>query len=102
MTSQPIWIAAVLLLGQALAIGQQADPTAPRSINLPEAVALALKHNHVVRIASLHVDEEQHVKDVARSQYFPVLRNDTSYFHMTDTQLIQIPAGSLGDGIPTK
>jgi outer membrane protein TolC len=95
-------IATVLLLGQAFALGQQTEPTVPSSINLHDAVALALKHNHAVRIASLHVEEEQHAKEVARSAYFPVLRNDTAYFHVTDTQLIQIPAGSLGDGIPTK
>jgi outer membrane protein TolC len=102
MTRQPILIAAVLFLGQAFVWGQQTEITAPSSINLHDAVALALKHNHAVRIASLHVEEEQHAKEVARSKYYPVLRNDTSYFHVTDTQLIQIPAGSLGDGIPTK
>jgi outer membrane protein TolC len=102
MTRQPILIAAFLLLGQAFVLGQQTEPALPSSINLHDAVALALKHNHAVRIASLHVEEEQHAKEVARSKYFPVLRNDTSYFHVTDTQLVQIPAGSLGAGIPTK
>jgi outer membrane protein TolC len=75
---------------------QQVDSTAPRTINLHEAVELALKHNHVVRIASLHVEEEQHAKEVARSAYYPVLRNDSTFVHVTDTQFIGIPAGGLG------
>jgi outer membrane protein TolC len=69
---------------------------APRKLNLQEAVDLALKHNHVVRIATLHVEEEQHAKDVARSAYLPTLRNDTTFFHVTDTQLIEIPGGAFG------
>jgi len=102
MTRGLMSLGAVLFLGQAIALGQQTEATAPRTINLHEAVAMALKHNHVVRIASLHVEEEQQAKEAARSNYFPVLRNDTSFFHVTDTQLIQIPGGALGNGIPTQ
>ncbi len=57
---------------------------------------LALKHNHLVRIASFQVEEKKHAKDVAHSAYFPVLRNDSSLFALTDTQFIGIAAGSLG------
>src|SRR5262249_17534414 len=32
----------------------------------------------------------------AKSEYFPSIRNDSSFFHVTDTQLIEIPAGELG------
>ena len=42
------------------------------------------------------VEEDQHAKEVARSAYLPVLRNDTSFAHVTDTQFIEIPAGSFG------
>ena len=96
MNLRPVLIASVLFVWQTCALGQQAGSTAPRTINLHEAVELALKHNHVVRIATLHVEEEQHAKELARSAYFPVLRNDTSFFHVTDTQFIEIAAGSLG------
>jgi outer membrane protein TolC len=102
MTRQMMLLAAVLLLGQAFVSGQQTDSTAPRTITLHEAVAMALQHNHEVRIASLHVEEEQHAEEVARSAYFPALRNDTSFFDVTDTQFIQIPAGALGNGIPSQ
>ena len=57
---------------------------------------LALKHNHVVRISQFKVEEKQHTKDLARSAYFPILRNDSNLARVTDTEFIGIPAGGLG------
>src|SRR5246127_5732744 len=79
-----------------LALAQQPESNVPRHLNLHEAVELALKHNHIVRIAALHVEEEQHAKEVARSAYLPTIRNDSEFAHATDTQFIGIPAGALG------
>jgi len=74
---------------------QNAEPV-PRKITLAEAVQLALKQNHVVRIAGLQVQEKQHAKEAARSGYFPSITNQTQVLRVTDTQFIQIPVGSLG------
>ena len=74
---------------------QKAEP-APQKITLSEAVQLALKHNHVVRIAGLQVQEKAHAKDAARSGYFPSIKNESTVLRLTDTQFIQIPEGSLG------
>ena len=74
---------------------QNAEP-APRKITLPEAVQLALKNNHVVRIAGLEVQVKQHAKEAARSGYFPTITNESRVLRVTDTQFIAIPAGSLG------
>lgn len=89
-------IAAVLFTGTPLVQGQQTDSAAPRTINLREAVDLALKHNHVVRIATLHVEEEQHGKEIAKSAYLPTIKNESTFGHLTDTQFIAIPAGAFG------
>jgi outer membrane protein TolC len=78
------------------ALAQQPESNVPRRLNLHAAVELALRHNHVVRIAALHVEEEQHAKEVARSAYLPTIRNDSVFAHATDTQFIGIPAGGLG------
>ena len=86
---------------QLHATGQQTGAHQPLKITLKEAVELALKHNHAVRIASFHVEEQQHAKEVARSGYLPLLRNDSFFFHVTDTQFIELPAGALGGGIPS-
>jgi outer membrane protein TolC len=80
----------------SFALAQQPESNVPRRLNLDEAVELALKHNHVARIAALHVEEEQHAKEVARSAYLPTIRNDSAFAHATDTQFIGIPSGSLG------
>ena len=50
----------------------------------------------IVRIAAYTVEEKQHAKEVAKSSYFPSIRNDSSFAHVTDTQLIEINAGGLG------
>lgn len=102
MSIRPLMIYGVLLAGQICAVAQQPEPSAPRTMNLQQAVDLALKHNHVVRIASFKVEQDQHAKEVARSAYLPVLRNTSGLSHVTDTQFIGIPAGALGvvGGIP--
>ena len=75
---------------------QETKQPEPRRITLEQAVQLALKHNHVVRIAAYGVQEKEHTKEIARSAYFPILRNDSVLAHLTDTQFIGIPVGGLG------
>jgi outer membrane protein TolC len=75
---------------------QQTKSAEPRHIALDEAVQLALKHNHVVRIATYSVQEKEHTKDIVRSGYFPFVRNDSNVFHLTDAEFVGLPAGSLG------
>jgi outer membrane protein TolC len=85
-----------LLIHAGPSIAQETKPPSPRHITLDEAVQLALKHNHIVRLAAYSVQEKEHTKDIARSAYFPLLRNDSNLAHLTDTQFIGIPAGGLG------
>ena len=97
MNVRPAFLFAVLLLLHVCTlVAQESKPPSPRRITLDEAVQLALKHNHVVRIAGYKVEEKEHAKDVTRSAYFPILRNDSNVLNVTDTQFIAIPAGSLG------
>src|SRR5579859_8255773 len=93
-----VWSVFALLLVVAAASFAQDGPSAPgaRNITVQEAVQLALRHNHVVRIAGFQVEAKQRAKDVARSSYFPTLRNDSGVMNVTDTQFIAIPAGSFG------
>jgi outer membrane protein TolC len=84
-------------LSASLALADETNGRAPsRRITLQEAVQLALKHNHNVRIAGFAVDEKQHAKEAAKGSYFPSIRNDSSFLRVTDTQLIQISPGTLG------
>src|SRR5215471_14048547 len=86
----------LLLIATSPLSAQEAAAPAARHITLDEAVSLALKHNHAVRVAAFGVEEKEHAKDVARSAYYPLLRNDSFLAHLTDTQFVGIPAGSLG------
>jgi outer membrane protein TolC len=86
----------------ALSVRAQTTEKAARHITLAEAVQLALKQNHVVRIAELEVEAKQHAKEIARSGYFPSVTNESRILTVTDSQFIQIPAGRFGtvDGTP--
>jgi outer membrane protein len=97
MNIRVVFLCAVLAVSHAARLAaQETKSPAARSITLDEAVQLALKHNHVVRIAAHKVEEKEHAKDIVRSAYFPVLRNDSSLLRVSDSQLIGIPAGALG------
>jgi outer membrane protein TolC len=76
--------------------GETGNTPPSRHVTLQEAVHLALTHNHDIRIAGYTVEEKRQAKEVAKSSYFPSIRNDSSFMHATDTELIQIKSGSLG------
>jgi outer membrane protein TolC len=97
MKPRALFLLMATALSCSLTLADGTGSTAPsRHITLREAVQLALKHNHNVRIAGFAVDEKQHAKEAAKGSYFPSIRNDSSFVRVTDTQLIQINAGSLG------
>src|SRR5258707_9809443 len=96
MTRVPL-IAILFCVGTAVVFGQERQAAAPRLITLREALDLASQNNHRVRLARLAVDEKQRARDVAKSGYFPVVRADSGVTHVSDTQLVEIPAGSLGN-----
>jgi len=96
MTIRVPLIAILFCVGTAVVFGQERQAATPRLITLREALDLASVNNHRVRLARLSVDEKQRASDVARSGYFPVVRTDSSFMHVTDTQLVELPSGSLG------
>jgi outer membrane protein TolC len=89
-------LAVIFVSSFGVSVGAQNTEVPPRHLTLDEAVQLALKHNHDVRIAGLEVQEEQRAKEVARSDYFPHVTNDSRIFTVTETQFVQFPAGSFG------
>src|SRR5438105_490397 len=89
-------LVAITFFGCNLVAQEIGNPPPSRHMTLQEAVQLALKHNHNIRIAGYTVEEKEQAKAFAKSSYFPSIRNDSSLLHVTDTQLVQIDAGSLG------
>ena len=97
MKYKAFFLIATSICSSAIFAQRPADNESPRQITLQEAVQLALKHNHSVRIAELQVEQKQDAKAAARSEYFPTIQNDSKAARLTDTQFIGIPEGSLGN-----
>ncbi|MGA7315480.1 MAG: TolC family protein [Silvibacterium sp.] len=94
-------IVALGLSGAVASAGQTENTAPPRHITLHEAVQLALQHNHLVRIDQFKVEQMEQAKRASKSDYFPSIRNDSSFLHVTDTQLIELYTGSLGTAAGT-
>ena len=77
------------------AAAQQSAP-APMRLTLNQAIDLALKQNHSVRLRSLSVEEMQSKKDEARSNYLPQIKTSGSLLHITEIEGVKIPAGAFG------
>ena len=82
--------AACILVFVSLADGQE------RKITLQEAMDLALRQNHNVRLAHYGVQAELEKQRGARSNYFPTVTNESSALYVTDLQRIEVPPGTFG------
>jgi multidrug efflux pump subunit AcrB len=89
--------AAALMIAMAFLIGVPGQTLAEtRRLTLDEAVTLAVAQNSSLKIAGARVQEGLEKRKSVRSDYFPHLSNDSTYFHITNNQLVTVPAGSLG------
>jgi outer membrane protein TolC len=66
------------------------------SLTLPEAVKLALAQNRTVKLARLKVQEKEQNKKGVKADYFPRLKNESSFLHVTSLQNVEIPRGAFG------
>src|SRR5580765_3149574 len=97
MKQKAIFLLVATALSCSLTLADETGSTArSHRITLREAVQLALKHNHNVRIAGYAVDEKQHAKEAEKGSYFTSIRNDSRCLRVADTQVIESEAGSLG------
>jgi outer membrane protein TolC len=92
-TIQLLSVLVLLVAGQS-AMGQN---NAPMQLTLSQAIDLALKQNRDIKLAQLAVVDSQHKKEIARSDYFPHIRNQSSVLHITDLAGVNIPAGAFGN-----
>ena len=77
-------------------VAQQSSPTAMR-LTLEQAIELAIKQNHSVRLRSLSVEQMQSKEDQARSNFLPQIKASGSTLHVTELAGIAIPAGAFGN-----
>jgi outer membrane protein TolC len=88
----------VLLVVTKSAIAQS---NAPMPLTLSQAIDLALKQNRDLKLAQLAVVDSQHKREIARSAYFPHIRNESSVLHITELAGVKIPAGAFGNHAET-
>jgi outer membrane protein TolC len=67
-----------------------------RKLTLQEAMDLALRQNHAVKIAHYAVAAEQEKQRSARSNYFPTLSNESNVLYVTNIERIEVPPGTFG------
>jgi outer membrane protein TolC len=67
-----------------------------RHLTLPEAVHLAINQNRALRIARLKVAENERRKAFEHANYYPAITNQSNALHITDLQIVEIPAGAFG------
>lgn len=84
---------ATAFLACAPAIGLAADSV---SLTLPEAVKMAIAQNRTLKLARLKVQEKEHRVAAAKADYFPQLRNESTFEHSTELENIDIPRGAFG------
>ena len=75
----------------------QQSSASPMQLTLKQAINLALKQNHSVRLRSLSIEQMQSKKDEARSNYLPQIKASGSVLHITELAGVQIPAGAFGN-----
>jgi len=75
---------------------------ATRRLTLTQAVHLAIEQNRALKIARLKVIENRQKKAGEHAGYFPLLTNQSNALHITDLQIVEIPAGVFGTvaGVP--
>jgi multidrug efflux pump subunit AcrB/outer membrane protein TolC len=88
--------AAALMVALALLLGSGQAFAETRKLALDEAVTIAVAQNLSLKIAGARVREGREKRRAVRSDYFPHLKNESTYFHITNNQLVTVPAGSLG------
>ncbi len=74
---------------------------APMHLTLPQAIDLALKQNRDLKLARLAVTDSQYKKDIARSAYFPHIKNESTVLHITELEGVEVPAGAFGSHAAT-
>jgi len=88
---------ALLLLVCAFRVAAFSQNSAPMPLTLSQAIDLALKQNRDLKLAQLAVVDSEHKKQIARSDYYPHIKNSSAILHVTDLAGVDIPAGAFGN-----
>lgn len=85
-----------VLAALVLSIPATALATDSVTLTLPEAVKLALAKNKTIKLARLKIEEKEQKKAGVKADYFPRLKNESAFVHVTSVQNVDIPRGAFG------
>ncbi len=92
-----LWLLLLAELSQLLFTGAaHAQSSASMELTLTQAIDLALQQNRQLRLAQLAVVDSEHKKTIARSAYFPQIKNESTVLHITELEGVSFPAGAFG------
>src|SRR5277367_3120809 len=84
-------------LSQLIFVGAaHAQGSAPMELTLSQAIDLALQQNRQIKLAQLGVVDSEHKKTIARSAYFPQIKNESTVLHITELEGVSFSAGAFG------
>ena len=70
----------------------------PVHLTLPEAVDMAIAHNHRVELAHLSVRDSEEQERVAESHFYPTIQNQSAMHHITELEGVVINPGAFSTG----
>src|SRR5580698_104517 len=77
------------------------DRRPTRSLTLSRAVELAMQNNRRLKLAHLSVADSEAKRTIARSSYYPHIKNESTALYVTELEGIDIPAGAFGNSAAT-
>ena len=95
LSKTTLYLCSLGLLAAFHCAGGQNNAAMP--LTLTQAIDLALKQNREVKLAQLAVVDSEHKKEIARSAYYPLIRNESKFTHITELAGVEIPAGAFGN-----
>jgi outer membrane protein TolC len=90
-SSRTLAMAALVVITEASAYSADV-----RHLTLTEAVHIAISQNRALKIARLKVTGNEYRKAGEHSAYFPAITNQSNALHITDLEIVEIPAGTFG------
>ena len=95
LTKNRLASSAIILL-LVCAVPGNSEALETRQLAVSQAVDLAMQNNSLIQIAAAKVEENRYKEKEVQSDYYPHLSDELTYSYLSNKQVVQIPAGSLG------
>jgi len=94
-----VLVSPLLLIAQqpnAAAASEETSNAAAVHLTLSTAIEMALAHDRHITLAHLAVTDSEVQKRLAKSHFYPIIKNESAVLHITELEGVRLPAGSIG------